>query len=234
MGSPLGPHLANIFMGFMEKRWLQECPIDFKPVLYRRYVDDTFLLFKSDSHFDLFLNYLNCKHPNISFTCDKEENNILPFLDIKIKRTENEFITSIYRKPTFTGLLSKYYAFSPKQNKENLIYTLTVRAFRICSNYFQLDEELQFLKKVLQANGYPLKFIEYTIGKMLKKLYKPIDFKETLNYNVPKAKIYFSTYYLGDLSKQMANDIKKNSWSKFPSNTIVNYFQGPQYYRRSL
>ena len=59
MGSPLGPHLANIFMGFMEKRWLQECPIDFKPVLYRRYVDDTFLLFKSDSHFDLFLNYLN-------------------------------------------------------------------------------------------------------------------------------------------------------------------------------
>ena len=202
MGSPLGPHLANIFMGFMERKWLQECPVDFKPVLYKRYVDDTFLLFKSDSHFDLFLNYLNSKHPNIAFTCDKEENNVLPFLDIKIKRTENEFITSIYRKPTFTGLLSKYYAFSPKQNKENLIYTLTVRAFRICSNYFQLDEELQFLKKILQANGYPLKFIEFTIGKMLKKLYKPIDFKETLNYNVPKAKIYFSTYYLGDLSKK--------------------------------
>ena len=58
MGSPLGPHLANIFMGFMERRWLQECPIDFKPVLYRRYVDDTFLLFKSDSHIDLFLNYI--------------------------------------------------------------------------------------------------------------------------------------------------------------------------------
>ena len=225
MGSPLGPHLANIFMGFMEKRWLQECPIDFKPVLYRRYVDDTFLLFKSDSHFDLFLNYLNSKHPNISFTCDKEENNILPFLDIKIKRTENEFITSIYRKPTFTGLLSKYYAFSPKQNKENLIYTLTVRAFRICSNYFQLDEELQFLKKVLQANGYPLKFIEYTIGKMLKKLYKPIDFKETLNYNVPKAKIYFSTYYLGDLSKQMANDIKKIVGQSFPQIQLLIIFK---------
>ena len=84
-----------------------------------------------------------------------------------------------------------------------------MRVFIICSNYFQLDEELQFSKKVLQANGYPLKFIEYTIGKMLKKLYKPIDLKETLNYNVPKAKIYFSTYYLGDLSTQIANDIKK-------------------------
>ena len=40
MGSPLGPHLANIFMNHMEKKWLEECPIQFKPVLYRRYVDD--------------------------------------------------------------------------------------------------------------------------------------------------------------------------------------------------
>ena len=79
-----------------------------------------FLLFKSDSHFDIFLNYQNCKHPNISFTCDKEENDILPFLDIKIKRTEKEFIInfiSIYRKPTFTGLFPIYYPLSPKQNK---------------------------------------------------------------------------------------------------------------------
>ena len=44
---------------------------------------------------------------------------------------------------------------------------------------------------------------------MLKKFYKPIDLKETLSYNVPKAKIYFSTYYLGDLSKQMANYLKE-------------------------
>ena len=35
----------------MERRFLQEYPIDFKPVLFQRHVDDTFLLFKSDSHF---------------------------------------------------------------------------------------------------------------------------------------------------------------------------------------
>ena len=49
MGSPLGPHLANIFMCYMEKRWSQDCPAEFKPILYRRYVDDTFLLFKCNS-----------------------------------------------------------------------------------------------------------------------------------------------------------------------------------------
>jgi hypothetical protein len=91
-------------MSHMEKKWLEECPDYFKPVLYRRYVDDTFLLFKSDQHIDLFLTYLNSKHPSINFTSDQEHNQILPFLDVKVQRLEDKFITSIYRKPTFTGL----------------------------------------------------------------------------------------------------------------------------------
>ena len=45
MGSPLRPSFANIFLCFHETLWLQNCPSDFKPALYRRYVDDTFLLF---------------------------------------------------------------------------------------------------------------------------------------------------------------------------------------------
>ena len=89
------------------------CPIDFKPVLYRRYVDDTFLLFNSRDHVQLFLTYLNSQHPNINFTFDNEQDGILPFLDVKVKKGEQEFTTSIYRKPTFTGLFSKFYSFSP-------------------------------------------------------------------------------------------------------------------------
>ena len=45
IGSPLGPTLANVFLCYHEKIWLQNCPSEFKPVNYRRYVDDTFLLF---------------------------------------------------------------------------------------------------------------------------------------------------------------------------------------------
>ena len=112
MGSPLGPILANAFMCYWEKKWLEDCPIQFKPMLYRRYVDDTFLLFKSSEHAKLFLDYLNSKHPNIEFTSDIEVNNTLSFLDINITRGE-QLSTSIYRKPTYTGLLSKFSAFSP-------------------------------------------------------------------------------------------------------------------------
>ena len=48
MGSPLGPHLANIFMNFHEQKWLQDCPPDIKPKYYRRYVDDIFVLCDSN------------------------------------------------------------------------------------------------------------------------------------------------------------------------------------------
>ena len=66
MGSPLGPLFANIFMSFNEKTWLHNYPSLFKPLLYRRYVDDCFLLFKSLNHVPLFLDYLNRQHPSIS------------------------------------------------------------------------------------------------------------------------------------------------------------------------
>ena len=158
------------------------------------------------------------------FTCDKEKDSTLPFLDINIQKGDSEFTTSIYRKPTFTGLFSKYYAFSSKQNKENLIYTLTVRAFNICSNYFKLDAELIFLKDVLQKNGYPLNFIEYSIGKMLKKLYCS-DIDKKMNFDVPKAKVYFSTFYLGEISKQLSNDIKKIVSQSYPQVNLLIIFK---------
>ena len=50
MGSPLGPSLANAFLCHYEKLWLDSCPLEFKPVVYRRYVDDIFVLFKSKDH----------------------------------------------------------------------------------------------------------------------------------------------------------------------------------------
>ena len=47
MGPHLGPALVNVFLVYFEKNWLQNCPSDFKPRYYRRYVDDIFVLFTS-------------------------------------------------------------------------------------------------------------------------------------------------------------------------------------------
>ena len=61
MGSPLGPALANVFMYHFENIWLENCPAHFKAIVYRRFVDDTFLLFQTKDHVAKFKNYLH-KH----------------------------------------------------------------------------------------------------------------------------------------------------------------------------
>ena len=75
ISSSLGRSLANAFLCFHEQIWLNDCPEDFKPVYYRRYVDDIVALFRSQGHLKKFTNYLNSKHKNIKFTYEQESNN---------------------------------------------------------------------------------------------------------------------------------------------------------------
>ena len=56
IGSPLGPTVANVFLCYHEKIWLQSCPFEFKSVIYRKHGDDTFLLFRSKHHIQKFRN----------------------------------------------------------------------------------------------------------------------------------------------------------------------------------
>ena len=67
MGSSFGTTLANAFLYHYEKIWLDEYPPQFKPVAYRRYIDDIFVQFKSKELLKVFLNYMNLKHKNIKF-----------------------------------------------------------------------------------------------------------------------------------------------------------------------
>ena len=45
MGSPLGPCLANIFMCSLEESMLDNCPLRFHPLYYKKYGSDTFAFF---------------------------------------------------------------------------------------------------------------------------------------------------------------------------------------------
>ena len=129
MEQPVASTLANIFLCFQEKKWHDECLPEFRPVFYRRYIDDTFLLFRYIRHIDLFLDYLIIHHECIRFTKEVEIINNLSFLDISITKNNNMFTTSIYRKKTFTGLMMNCLSFSPIKYKINLINILLHRAF---------------------------------------------------------------------------------------------------------
>ena len=92
MGSPLAPVLPNIFMGFHESKWLNEYNLN-KPKFYLRYVDDIQAAFDSEQDLLNFLNFLNNRHPNITFTIVKQNDHSITFFDVFISGINNQNLT---------------------------------------------------------------------------------------------------------------------------------------------
>ena len=92
MGSPLGPALSNMFVGYYEEKLFSQTQ---KPSTYFRYVDDTFAIFDHQAEADEFLTKINCLHPFLKFTFEKEKEKCRPFLDVYVERTDIGFEISV-------------------------------------------------------------------------------------------------------------------------------------------
>ena len=158
MGSCLGPVFAEIFMGHLESK--MSSFLKDRTELFLRYIDDCYVLLRSDRDVKDILNVLNTSHSAITYTYESEQNNSLPFLDVLCtRRPDGSVRTSIFRKRTWTGLYTHFYSFVPRCHKVAMVKSLLVRAKRICSpECFQ--NELEFIRKVLLDNGYPPFFID--------------------------------------------------------------------------
>ena len=64
MGSSLRPSLAKAFLCHHKTKWLNDCPDRFKPVFYKRYLHDIFVLCKRPEHVKPFVDYMNSKQKN--------------------------------------------------------------------------------------------------------------------------------------------------------------------------
>ena len=84
-----------------------------------------------------------------------EENGSLSFLDITITCENNKFVTSVYRKPTFSGVFTNFESFIPEMHKCELIETLLHRSFRLCSSYKNFHREIKTLKSIFRHKNYP-------------------------------------------------------------------------------
>ena len=114
---------------------MNECPIEFNPSLYRRYVDDSFVLFESPESAHTFRKYISSKHQNIRFTIEQKNIDSLLLLDVKICRKNGKFVTSVYRKPRFSGAFTNYESFIPAYQKRGLLHALLHRSFSICCDF---------------------------------------------------------------------------------------------------
>ena len=221
MGSPLGPTLATAFLCHFEKNWLNECPSQFKPVVYKRYVDDIFVLFKSKEHLKLFVNYMNSKHRNIKFTFETEDSNNFSFLDVKITRQNKRFVTSIFRKATFSGVFTNYNSFISDTYKIGLVHMLLFRFFKICSSTENFHIEVELLRSIFKCNSFPVNAIDQYIKKFFVKLHVAKQIVPT----VPKKELLVVLPYLGTFSLNLRKRLYKSVSKSLPQCKIKVIFQ---------
>ena len=122
MDSPLGPVLANIFVGYFESILFTNIE---KPLNYFRYVDDIFISYKTDYNVDDLFEQISNLHPSLKFTREHEADGSLPFLDVLVQRTPTSLNTSIYRKPTFVGQYIPWQVFLSHLTKNQLNIVLS-------------------------------------------------------------------------------------------------------------
>ena len=65
----------------------------------------------------------------------KEVNESLPFLDVLISQNNKGFTTTVYHKPTFSGVYSNFNSFIADEYKHGLIFTLLFRIFSVVSDF---------------------------------------------------------------------------------------------------
>ena len=141
----------------------------------------------------------------MSFSMETEKENKLSFLDVEVIREQGKFTTTVYRKPTFSGVYSNFESFLPSVYKFGMVYTLVYRCFRISSNWTQFHTELTFLKGIFRKNGYPENFIDKCFKKFLNNVH-------LVKENVPtveKKRLLLVLPYLGIISLQTRTKLQQ-------------------------
>ena len=165
-----GPTLANFCLAHFEGELLEDSidkPVF--PVLYLRYVDDIFCVFRSGISHEPFLSKLNNFHPNLKFTSEIGPSQ-LSFLDTYISlptSDEESFTSKVFRKSTYTGLMLNFSAMCPQKWKFGLIQCFLHRAYMISSSWLLFSKEVDFLRDVFWKNGYPKELFDSCLRHFL-------------------------------------------------------------------
>ena len=161
MGGPPSSIVAEIYMQATETTALTTT--SHPPKVWERDVDDV-LSVAQNSNLPDFFQHINSLHHKTKFTMENEQNSQLPFLDTFIQRnSDNTISVRVYRKPTHTDQYLKFTSHHLAREKKSVIMSLFDRAKNIISNPSDQEKEENHLTAVLQANGYPKKFISSTI-----------------------------------------------------------------------
>ncbi|BHF70851.1 hypothetical protein SprV_0401390400 [Sparganum proliferum] len=159
-GTPMGSPLSSLIAEAVLQRREALAFDHYRPRLWVRYVDDTFVIINRDKIGE-FTQHLNSIFPDIQFTMEEEKDCQSPFLDVLVQRKgDGALNTTVYRKATNTPRILSFLSNHPLSHKRSCVRTLYRRVETHCTEPADKKAEVQFLRKLFTANGYPGNFVE--------------------------------------------------------------------------
>ena len=134
---------------------------------------------------------------------------------------KTRFVTSNFRKATFSGVFTNYDSFIFDTYKIGLVHILLFRFFKICSSMENFHIEVELLRSIFKCNNFPVNNIDQCIKKSDDKLYDPKQIVPT----VPKKELLVVNPYLGTFSLNLRKRLYKSVSKSLPLCNIKVIFQ---------
>lgn len=166
MGTPMAPCYANLFMGYLEyKVRIKARNLNIPwPIMYKRYIDDIFLIWTyDDASLQRLLELFNKEYPTIKITWNINAQRA-EFLDTVVHKghkfnSSHILDINVHQKATNKYLYIPKSSFHPPACFKSLIHGELLRYHRIASNEQEYLRVRNLFYLRLRARGYTKHFL---------------------------------------------------------------------------
>lgn len=134
-------------------------------------------------------DYLNNLKPKLKFTIEREVNNKINFLDLTIKRTNNDLEFEIYRKPTQINNIIPFNSNHHMQHKNAALNCYIHRMHKVPLLPEAFEKEYKYIKNLAKEHHFPENHIDKLIQRF-KLRQDPLYLPETNDNHVYRCITY--------------------------------------------
>lgn len=218
MGNSLAGTLADIFVNYVEVKFFKENPeIANKIIYYKRYVDDTLLLYRgSKEEIDTLAATIGNIHPKLSFTVEHETvEKRINFLDMTISNKNGKHYFAIYRKPTATDAIINATSCHPWKYKRAFFCSMIHRLLKLPLAADEIKNEIAVLKQIAKANDFNPRDVDVLFNKLKQKSSQSSVVADTK---------FIKMTYMGNMSDKINRLFKNtNVTLAFTTNNLLQY-----------
>ena len=179
----------------LEKKTVHKYKDNGSLLLYKRYIDDVFIITKNSDTTEL-QNDLNSLHLAIKLEWTPPAKHC-NFLDLIVFIKNGKLHTNVFQKQLNTYAYLPFHSYHTTAQKRGFIKGEAIRYARICTSEVDFKLMVKLFTLRLQRRGYPLSFIQRALGQVQHK--DRHNYTVTANNNTNKSKkaipLLFKTEY---------------------------------------